>query len=140
MRVFDDCEALFASLKSEFEAVSRELQGIIDGMIYNLQPGRGGMTCLIFNPVQARALAREGWSKQRIKEFVERFRYKATKAKQAQSRLKQIERLKEAQVETRAARRTLGFEFINPRRSGRVVIEAQRLRLDHHPEIGRAHV
>ena len=31
-------------------------QGIIDGMIYNLQPGRGGMTCLIFNPVQAKAL------------------------------------------------------------------------------------
>ena len=50
-----------------------DARGIIDGMIYNLQPGRGGMTCLIFNPVQARALAREGWSKQRIKEFVAEF-------------------------------------------------------------------
>ena len=39
-------------------------------MIYNLQPGRGGMTCLIFNPVQAKALAKDGWSKQRIKNFV----------------------------------------------------------------------
>ena len=36
---------------------------LLDGMIYNLQPGRGGMTCLIFNPVQAKALAKAGWTK-----------------------------------------------------------------------------
>ena len=47
-----------------------DAKGILDGMIYNLQPGRGGMTCLIFNPVQARALAKAGWTKQKIKNFV----------------------------------------------------------------------
>jgi len=47
-----------------------DARGILDGMIYNLQPGRGGMTCLIFNPIQAKALAKAGWTKQKIKNFV----------------------------------------------------------------------
>ncbi|MCH1932827.1 ABC transporter ATP-binding protein, partial [Shewanella sp. A25] len=37
--------------------------------------------------------ARQDAQKQRIMKFVERFRYKATKAKQAQSRLKMLERM-----------------------------------------------
>jgi ATP-binding cassette subfamily F protein 3 len=66
----------------------------------------------------------------RLERFVERFRYKATKAKQAQSRLKQIERIKAARVDpTPAHRRSLGFEFLKPKRSGRVVLEAEGLEL-----------
>ena len=58
----------------------------------------------------------------RLERFVERFRYKASKAKQAQSKLKQIERIKAVRVEARAARRrALGFEFLKPPRSGRDV-------------------
>ena len=49
-----------------------------------------------------------------------RFGAKDTKAKQAQSKRKQIERIKATQVESAAAaRRTLGFEFLKPKRSGR---------------------
>jgi ATP-binding cassette subfamily F protein 3 len=67
---------------------------------------------------QAEAIAR-------LERFVERFRYKASKARQAQSKLKQIDRIKAARTETGAAgRRTLGFEFLKPARSGRVVVEA----------------
>jgi ATP-binding cassette, subfamily F, member 3 len=72
----------------------------------------------------------------RLQRFVDRFRYKKTKAKQAQAKLTQIGRLKEerAHSATEAAllsRRSkrLGFDFLNPPRSGRVVAEAEGLSL-----------
>src|SRR5437763_614401 len=66
----------------------------------------------------------------RLERFVERFRAKNTKAKQAQSKLKQIERIKAQQAApgTRA-RRTLGFEFLKPKRSGRIVAEVTGVEL-----------
>src|SRR3954453_2375725 len=70
---------------------------------------------------QAEAIAR-------LERFVERFRYKASKAKQAQSKIKQIDRIKAARIDAAVAgRRTLGFEFLKPARSGRVVVEATGL-------------
>ncbi|HEY8028164.1 MAG TPA: ABC-F family ATP-binding cassette domain-containing protein [Gaiellaceae bacterium] len=72
----------------------------------------------------------------RLERFVERFRYKRSKAKQAQAKLTHIERL---QAERSAAandvallsrrQRTLGFEFLKPARSGRTVVEADALEL-----------
>ncbi len=60
----------------------------------------------------------------RMERFVERFRYKATKARQAQSKLKGIERIKRgAQEQDPRDRRTLSFSFGSAERSGRVVIE-----------------
>jgi ATP-binding cassette subfamily F protein 3 len=67
----------------------------------------------------------------RLERFVERFRYKASKAKQAQARVKKIEKLQaERVVVPRGGRRTLGFEFLKPARSGRTVVEAQALRVE----------
>jgi ATP-binding cassette, subfamily F, member 3 len=64
----------------------------------------------------------------RLERFVERFRYKASKARQAQSKLKQIERIQKARVlKPDEARRTLGFEFLKPARSGRDVVVAEGL-------------
>jgi ATP-binding cassette subfamily F protein 3 len=66
----------------------------------------------------------------RLQRFVTRFGAKNTKAKQAQSKRKQIERIKATQVESGAvARRTLGFEFLKPKRSGRVVLNVENLSL-----------
>jgi ATP-binding cassette subfamily F protein 3 len=67
----------------------------------------------------------------RLERFVERFRYKKTKAKQAQAKLTQIGRLEqerskaadEVALLTRS-QRSLGFEFLKPARSGRTVVEA----------------
>jgi len=71
---------------------------------------------------------------ERLERFVARFRYKKSKAKQAQAKLSQIGRLEQ---ERRAAaeelesmtkrRRTLGFEFLKPARTGRIVLEADDL-------------
>jgi ATP-binding cassette subfamily F protein 3 len=70
----------------------------------------------------------------RLERFVERFRYKKSKAKQAQAKLTQIDRLAQEkaghadQIRLLSRRtRGLGFEFLKPARSGRVVVEAESL-------------
>ncbi len=77
---------------------------------------------------QAKTAERQAEQIARLERFVERFRYKATKARQAQSRLKEIERIQGARVEAPGGgRRVLGFEFLKPARSGRTVVEARGL-------------
>ena len=79
---------------------------------------------------QAKTAARQAEQLARLERFVERFRAKASKAKQAQSKRKQIKRLKAQRVERRRGRRrTLGFEFLKPARSGRDVLVVEDLAL-----------
>src|SRR4051812_24093458 len=72
----------------------------------------------------------------RLERFVERFRAKKDKAKQAQAKLTHIGRLEKERQEASAEvallsrkQRSLGFEFLKPARSGRIVIEADALDL-----------
>src|SRR5579862_6699548 len=72
----------------------------------------------------------------RLERFVERFRYKKSKARQAQAKLTHIGRLQDersaaADEAALLSRRTrsLGFEFLKPARSGRTVVEAESLDL-----------
>src|SRR6266511_1320529 len=72
----------------------------------------------------------------RLERFVARFRYKKSKAKQAQAKLTQIGRLAEEKAKvgseisllTRRSKR-LGFGYIDPPRSGRTVVEAEGVAL-----------
>lgn len=59
-----------------------------------------------------------------VERFIERFRYKATKAKQVQSRIKTLEKLDKIEVPTREQVKAK-FGFPEPRRSSRVVVEMQ---------------
>ncbi len=54
--------------------------------------------------------------------FIERFRYKASKARQVQSRVKALERVDRIQVPETSDLKAK-FDFPNPRRSARVVVE-----------------
>jgi ATP-binding cassette subfamily F protein 3 len=70
----------------------------------------------------------------RLERFVERFRYKKNKAKQAQAKLTQIGRLElerkhaTGELESLTMRqKRLGFEFLHPPRSGRTVVETRGL-------------
>ncbi len=54
--------------------------------------------------------------------FIERFRYKNTKARQVQSRVKQLAKLDRIEVPTHK-RRTMGLWFPTPPRPGRVLVE-----------------
>ena len=59
--------------------------------------------------------------------FVEKFRYKATKAKQAQDREKKLMRIKENRIVIPEEKRTVHFNFQQPPRTGDMVVRAQGL-------------
>jgi ATP-binding cassette, subfamily F, member 3 len=69
----------------------------------------------------------------RLERFIERFRYKATKARQAQSRAKKLAKIERIERDP-DERKGLEFEFSSPERSGRVIFEL----LDARIEIGGA--
>lgn len=58
-------------------------------------------------------------------EFIDRFRYKASKAKQVQSRIKQLEKMEKIKLEEEQSE--IAFQFPPPERSGQVVIKLSNL-------------
>jgi ATP-binding cassette, subfamily F, member 3 len=82
----------------------------------------------------AKTAARVGEDIARLERFVERFRYKKSKAKQAQAKLTQISRLEKERSSAASEldllmrrSRSLGFDFLKPARSGRTVAEGKEL-------------
>ena len=63
-----------------------------------------------------------------LEAFVEKFRYKATKAKQAQDRLRKLERIKAERIVIPEEKKTVHFNFKQPPRTGDMVVRAQGLR------------
>ncbi|HLW84418.1 MAG TPA: ABC-F family ATP-binding cassette domain-containing protein [Candidatus Sulfotelmatobacter sp.] len=53
--------------------------------------------------------------------FINRFRYQATKAKQVQSRIKELEKIE--RIEVPPEEKTIHFSFTQPKQSGRIVAE-----------------
>ena len=70
-----------------------------------------------------RAADRQRRERARVQAFVDRFRYKASKARQAQSRLKALERMQA--VAPVPVERRFAFEFIEPERSPRPVVKLE---------------
>src|SRR5437660_3053073 len=62
---------------------------------------------------------------EQLQAFINRFRYQATKAKQVQSRIKELERMEK--IEIPPAAKTIHFSFPQPPASGRLVAEAINL-------------
>jgi ATP-binding cassette subfamily F protein 3 len=66
---------------------------------------------------------------ERMERFIERFRYKASKARQAQSRVKKLAKMDRVERDP-AEQRGLEFAFSKPERSGRVIFELQDGRVE----------
>src|SRR5215472_1282848 len=71
---------------------------------------------------------------QQLQTFINRFRYQATKAKQVQSRVKEIERMEK--IELPVEEKTIHFSFSQPKPSGRTVAEFRNVVKDY----GEKHV
>jgi ATP-binding cassette subfamily F protein 3 len=78
-----------------------------------------------------RAIDKQRAEMERMERFIERFRYKATKARQAQSRVKKLAKMEKIERDPSDAK-GLEFAFSSPERSGRVIFEL----LDGRVEIG----
>ena len=61
-----------------------------------------------------------------IEAFIERFRYKATKSKQVQSRIKMLDKMEMVQIDE-VSTESIHFRFPPAPHSGKIVIEAERL-------------
>jgi len=60
---------------------------------------------------------------EQLEAFINRFRYQATKAKQVQSRIKELEKIE--RIEIPAEEKTIHFSFPQPNPSGRTVVECE---------------
>jgi ATP-binding cassette, subfamily F, member 3 len=84
---------------------------------------------------QQQAAARNQQRKiEATEEFIERFRYKASKAKQVQSRIKALDKLERVQLDEEH-RKVMRFRFPDPPRSGRDVIRLEGVAKAYGPNV-----
>jgi ATP-binding cassette subfamily F protein 3 len=67
-----------------------------------------------------------------LEAFIDRFRYQATKAKQVQSRIKELEKIE--RIEIPAEEQVIHFTFPQPPASGRTVVEVRDLAKNYGPK------
>ncbi len=60
----------FPNCYSQIWQYGSDDKGILATWIYNLPPGRSGLTCLLLTPTQAKTLAAKGWTKPMIRRYV----------------------------------------------------------------------
>ncbi|MGA3135392.1 MAG: ABC-F family ATP-binding cassette domain-containing protein [Terracidiphilus sp.] len=73
-----------------------------------------------------------------LQAFINRFRYQATKAKQVQSRVKELEKIE--RIEIPEEEPAIHFKFPQPAPSGRMVAEAEGLSKSYGPKLVLNHV
>ena len=69
----------------------------------------------------------------RVQEFIDRFRYKATKAAQVQSRIKMLEKIE--RIDVPPERKRIHFQFPSAPKSGRIVFELKNVRKAYGPKV-----
>jgi ATP-binding cassette subfamily F protein 3 len=95
---------------------------------------QGNYTKYLKQKDERREQLRAAWRNQReriehLEAFINRFRYQATKAKQVQSRIKEMEKIE--RIEIPEVEPVIHFKFPQPPPSGRTVVEAENLRKDY---------
>ena len=73
---------------------------------------------------------------EQLEVFINRFRYQATKAKQVQSRIKELEKIE--RIEIPPEEKTIHFSFPQPKSSGRIVAEFRGVAKTYHGKNGSA--
>jgi ATP-binding cassette subfamily F protein 3 len=79
-----------------------------------------------------KAIAKQEAQIARMEDFVRRFSAKATKARQAQSRVKQLSKIERISRDP-TDDRTMGFQFKKPERAGKIIFELEQGRIEVPP-------
>src|ERR1035438_6908090 len=98
---------------------------------------QGNYTKYLSQKDERRAQLEAAWRNQRIQiehleSFINRFRAQATKAKQVQSRIKELEKIE--RIEIPEGEPVIHFRFPQPPPSGRMVVEAEGLSKSYGPK------
>ena len=98
---------------------------------------QGNYTKFLKQKDERRAQLEAAWRNQReqiehLEAFINRFRYQATKAKQVQSRIKELEKIE--RIEIPEEEPVIHFKFPQPPPSGRTVVEAEGLAKSYGPK------
>jgi ATP-binding cassette subfamily F protein 3 len=98
------------------------------GQIYDYKAGYSDFVRLREERISQQVSAFNNQQRQihQIERFIERFRYKSTKARQVQSRIKMLERMEEIEIEE-IDKSAIHFRFPPAPSSGKVVLEAVHL-------------
>ncbi|MCK9247893.1 MAG: ABC-F family ATP-binding cassette domain-containing protein [Solirubrobacteraceae bacterium] len=79
-----------------------------------------------------KAIAKQEAQIARMEDFVRRFSAKATKARQAQSRVKALDKIERITRDPKDTR-TMGFQFKKPERAGKIIYELEHGRIEVPP-------
>jgi ATP-binding cassette subfamily F protein 3 len=98
---------------------------------------QGNYTKYLSQKDERRTQLQEAYRNQReqiehLEAFINRFRYQATKAKQVQSRIKELEKIERIEIPEEES--TIHFKFPQPPPSGRMVAEAEGLSKSYGPK------
>jgi len=138
-RFLDGWEGAFIVVSHDRYFLNRMVKGIVELDRGRLTEFPGGYDDYL-EAREARIEALEEAAKQQAKEiarvtrFIERFRYKSTKARQVQSRVKALDKIERIEAPSRAKR--VKFGFPPAPRSGDVVVRAENVRKSY----GTTHV
>ena len=83
--------------------------------------------------LQAALNAKQLAQRRHMQAFIDRFRYKASKARQAQSRLKALERMEP--IASMVEERTVGFQFPEPSRLSPPILNLEDVDVGYVPEV-----
>lgn len=132
LSVYDGCLMLVSHDRAFLDRVTSRTIEITLGNIQDYKCGYTEYVRQRLERIETQQAAYENQQKQiaDIEKFIERFRYKATKAKQVQSRIKLLDKMDKVEVDS-LDKNSISFRFPPAPHSGRVVIEGNNLTLGY---------
>src|SRR5436309_2923676 len=129
--VFDEAASAFGELiamKSEMHALEERLADLTLRTLTDYHTNYSGYLAEHHERIEAMRKAKREQDEEvaRVKMFVDRFRYQATKASQVQSRIKMLEKV--VPIEVPPERKKIHFNFPSCAKSGRTVLELKDVR------------
>ncbi|MDR3048121.1 MAG: ABC-F family ATP-binding cassette domain-containing protein [Bacteroidales bacterium] len=129
---YDGCLILVSHDRTFLDKVTNRTIEIVFGAIQDYKCSYSEYVQQRLERIESQQSAFDNQQKQiaDVEKFIERFRYKATKAKQVQSRLKLLDKMDKIEVE-QMDKSSIFFKFPPAPHSGRVVEEAHHLTLGY---------
>lgn len=132
LRNYDGCVILVSHDRAFLDRVTNRTIEITCGNIQDYKCGYSQYVEQRMERIENQQAAYENQQKEiaRIERFIERFRYKATKARQVQSRIKMLDKMDKVEIDDYDSS-AISFKFPPAPHSGRTVVDTRRLTLSY---------